>query len=406
MTSPKTHLTVRHGQLPAQFVPAAEIAQRQEAVDGFVIADLIAKEGQIAAITPQADDAALTLDASDCFVLPGFVDVHIHGAAGADVMDASDEGLATMARFLVTCGVTSFLATTMTAPHTATLAAVKTVAAYCSRPQDGARLLGVHLEGPYISPRFPGAQPATAIRPPNLVEFDELAAAGPIRMITLAPEVPGADSLIRTARSQEITVVLGHTNATYEECLAAVELGVSQATHTYNAMSGLHHRRPGTLGAVLSHDDLYAQLIADNIHVHPAGIKILARCKGADRTVLITDAMRAAGMGPGQYDLAGQPVTVANGACRLADGTLAGSILTMEQALRNFMAATGYSLAGAWPVTSRTPACSIGQGHEIGSLAPGHRADLVVLDEQLGVVATVVGGAVAYLREQERLRSR
>lgn len=404
MTNPNPRLHVRHGLLPAQFAPAAEAVQRQAVDAGFVVADLIAEQGQIVAITAQANDRALILDAGDCFVLPGFIDVHIHGAAGADVMDANRAGLATMARFLVTHGVTAFLATTMTAPHAATVAAVKAVAAYCPQQQEGARLLGVHLEGPYISPHFPGAQPATAIRPPNLAEFAELAAAGPVRMITLAPEVPGAETLIRAARSRDITVVLGHTNATYEECLVAVELGVSQATHTYNAMSGLHHRHPGTLGAVLSHDDLYAQLIADNIHVHPAGIKILARCKGSERTVLITDAMRAAGMGPGQYDLAGQTVTVADGACRLADGTLAGSILTMDQALRNFIAATGHSLAEAWPTASRTPACSIGLGHEVGSLAPGHRADLVVLDSQLDVVATVVGGEVVYLREQERLR--
>jgi N-acetylglucosamine-6-phosphate deacetylase len=404
MTNLSSALHVRQGRLPAQFAPAVNAPPDHETETGFVLADLVAAEGRVAAITPQADGVALTLDAGGCYVLPGFVDLHIHGAAGADVMDADPAALATVARFLSTCGVTSFLATTMTAPHGAILAAVAAVAAYGAEPQEGARLLGVHLEGPYISPLFPGAQPAAAIRPPNLAEFAELAGAGPLRMITLAPEVPGADALIRTARSHGLTVVLGHTDATYEECLAAVELGVSQATHTYNAMSGLHHRRPGALGATLSHDSIYAQLIADNIHVHPAGIKILARCKGSERTVLITDAIRATGMGPGHYDLAGQTVTVAEGACRLADGTLAGSILMMDEALRNFMAATGYSLAEAWPTTSRTPACSIGLGREISSLAPGHCADLVLLDPQLAVVATVVGGRVVYLREPERLR--
>jgi N-acetylglucosamine-6-phosphate deacetylase len=404
MTTPDTLLWVREGRLPVPFGPTISAPHTQEAGAGFVVADLLAKGGRVMAITPQADKAGLTLDAQGCYVLPGFVDVHIHGAAGADVMDADPAGLATLARFLATCGVTAFLATTMTAPHDVTVAAVKAVAAYCSQPQEGAHLVGVHLEGPYISPRYPGAQPAAAIRPPNLAELAELVAAGPVRMITLAPEVHGGEALIRAARRHNLTVVLGHTDATYEECLAAVELGVSQATHTYNAMSGLHHRQPGALGATLSHDNLYAQLIADNIHVHPAGIKILARCKGSDRTVLITDAMRAAGMGPGHYDLAGQLVTVADGACRLADGTLAGSILTMDGALRNFITASGWPLAQAWPASSRTPACSIGLGHEIGSLAPGHRADLVVLDQHLTVVATVVGGVVVHLREPERMR--
>jgi N-acetylglucosamine-6-phosphate deacetylase len=275
------------------------------------------------------------------------------------------------------------------------------VAAHASQIQGAARILGVHLEGPYISPHFPGAQPAEHIRPPNLDEFAELMAAGPLRMITLAPEVAGAEALIRRARRQGVTVVLGHTNASYEECATALEWGVSQATHTYNAMSGLHHRRPGALGAVLSLDTIDAQLIADNIHIHPAGIKILARCKGIDRTILITDAIRAAGLGPGEYEFAGQVVTVKGDECRLPDGTLAGSILTMDRALVNFMSASGLSLAEAWPVASRTPARAIGLAREIGTLAPGYRGDLVLLDERLTVVATVVGGEVVFLREGE-----
>jgi N-acetylglucosamine-6-phosphate deacetylase len=222
-------------------------------------------------------------------------------------------------------------------------------------------------------------------------------------MITLAPEVDGAAALIAAARQQGVTVVWGHTNATYEECVLAAKQGVTQATHTYNAMSGLHHRKPGVLGATLTLDQIYAQLIADNIHVHPAAMNVLARCKGVDRTVLITDAMRAAGLPDGEYELGGQPVTVSEGSCRLTDGTLAGSILTMERALVNFMAATGLPLTAAWPATSRTPAQSLGLGQRYGTLTPGYQADLVVLDAALQVVATVVGGQVVYLREPARL---
>ena len=224
-------------------------------------------------------------------------------------------------------------------------------------------------------------------------------------MITLAPEQPGAHELIRIAVKQGVTVVAGHTNATYEEFEAGVDAGVSQATHTYNAMSPLHHRRPGALGAVLSDDRVFAQLIADNIHVHPAAMSILARCKPIERTVLITDAIRAAGMAPGKFDLGGQSVIVKNGSCRLADGTLAGSILTLEIGLSNFVRAAGLSIAEAWPAASRTPAASIGIDGQYGSICAGYGGDLTVLDADLDVVATVVNGMVVYLRDDARLGS-
>jgi N-acetylglucosamine-6-phosphate deacetylase len=362
-----------------------------------------------------ANEAA-TLDASGCTLLPGFIDVHVHGAAGADTMDGDPAALARMARFFAHHGVTAFLPTTMTASAASTLTAVQGVAAAGERPHpNGAAILGVHLEGPFISPRFPGAQAIGDIRPPDLVEFRTLCAAGPVRMITLAPEMPGALDVIEEARSRAIVVVTGHTAATYAECEAGIAAGVSQATHTYNAMSGLHHREPGTLGSILSNDHVYAQLIADNIHVHPAAMKILARCKGMMRTILITDAIRAAGLAPGRYDLGGQEVTVTivatgvggelQGQCRLADGTLAGSVLTMERALANFGAATGLGLAEIWPAASLSAATSLGLDQVRGKLASGYLADLVLLDETGEVAATVVQGRVVYLRDAGRLRA-
>jgi len=285
-------------------------------------------------------------------------------------------------------------------------------AATGARPHpNGAIILGVHLEGPFISPRFPGAQPASFIRPPDLAEFDSLCAAGPVRMITLAPEIPGALALIRKAHAAGIKIVTGHTAATYAECEASIAAGISQATHTYNAMSGLHHREPGTLGSVLSNDYVYAQLIADNIHVHPAAMKILARSKGMARTILITDAIRAVGLPPGRYDLGGQTVTVvaglgnSTGECRLANGTLAGSVLTMERGLTNFSAAAGMSLAESWPTTSLTPAAALGLDQRRGKLESGYLADVTLLDDAGDVVATVIAGRVVYLRDRERLRA-
>ena len=354
-------------------------------------------------VTPDTANVA-RLDATGCTVLPGFIDVHVHGALGADTMDADPAALARMARFAAQHGVTAFLPTTMTADAAATMAAVQAVAAAGTRPhRNGAAILGVHLEGPFISPRFPGAQPAAAIRAPDRAEFDALCAAGPVRMITLAPEMPGALDLIRVARAAGIVVVAGHTAATYAECEAGIAAGVTQATHTYNAMTGLHHREPGTLGSVLSNDQVYAQLIADTIHVHPAAMKILARCKGRARTILITDAMRAVGLPPGRYDLGGQAVTVSGDECRLADGTLAGSVLTLERGLAHFNAATGLAVAETWPTTSLTPATALGLAQTRGKLEAGYLADVTLLDDAGEVMATVVQGRVVYLRDGERL---
>ncbi len=388
---PPLTLTIHDGTVP--YATGAAFAARQVHLAG----------DRIAQIAPDAEpSAALRLDATGCTVLPGLIDVHVHGALGHDTMDADPQALGVMARFFARHGVTSFLPTTMTASRAATREAVAAVAAYCQAPSAGARVLGVHLEGPFISPRFPGAQLSGEIRPPDVAEFTEMADTGPVRMITLAPEQPGAEAVIAAARARGVMVVAGHTAATYDECEAAIRQGVSQATHTYNAMTGLHHRQPGTLGSVLTNDTVYAQLIADNIHVHPAAMQILARCKGVARTVLITDAMRAAGLSPGRYELGGQPVTVANGECRLDDGTLAGSVLTLEVGLANFLAATGLDLAAGWPAASRTPAESLGLTGA-GRMESGGWADLVLLDPDLAVVATVVAGQVVYLRDPDRL---
>jgi len=408
----RTHqpLHIHHATVPTNAL-SATVAGAAVDRPAYMLVDLTIVNGQIQQIAPTGQvstdlpvDAQL-LDASGCTLLPGFVDLHVHGGAGHDTMDATPEALIEMARFFAQQGVTSFLPTTITAPHAEILRAVANVAAtqaaFAEEPWPGARILGVHLEGPYISPKFPGAQPAAHIRPPNPAELAELCAAGPVRMLTLAPEEAGADALIDLARRQGVTLVWGHTNATYEICQWAAAQGVTQATHTYNAMSGLHHRHPGTLGATLAIDSIAAQLIADTIHVHPAAMKILARCKGVEQTILITDAMRAAGLPDGEYDLGGQMVTVAEGSCRLSDGTLAGSILTMASALTHFLAATGLTLAEAWPVSSQSALRSLHAGHrgDLGDGAPigvGKIADLVLLDEQLAVVTTIRDGFRIY----------
>jgi N-acetylglucosamine-6-phosphate deacetylase len=327
---------------------------------------------------------------------PGFVDVHIHGIGGHDTMDATPQAIAAMSRQLAEYGVTSFLPTTVTAPHDDLLRQVRNVADAMARPPAGARPLGVHLEGPYISAEKRGAQPTDSLRLPDSAELETYLSAGPVKIITLAPELPGAEALVRRAVAQGVRASLGHTTADYDQVRAALSWGISHASHTFNAMSGLHHRRPGAAGAVLTCDQLYAEIIADFVHTHPAIVDLVVRAKGVARTVLVSDAMRAAGLPDGQYALGSHTVTVRDGAPRLADGTLAGSRLTLDQALRNVINVTGLTLAEALPMATSVPAAAIGLADTLGALVPGHRADVVLLDAKQHVTLTLVGGQVVY----------
>jgi len=339
---------------------------------------------------------ATIIDAAGRTIAPGFVDIHVHGGAGHDTMDATPQAIQGMAEFFASHGVTGFLPTTVTAPKEAILAAIEN-AALCQRePTGGAQVLGVHVEGPYISPSMPGAQPVQYIRPADPDEYREFFAWGNIRLITLAPEIPENRELIAYAVEHGATVAVGHSAASYDEVLAAVRLGLSHSIHTFNGMGGLHHREPGTVGAVLTCDEITAEVIADNIHIHPAVIKLLVRAKGVERTVLMTDAIRAAGMPDGTYELGGQRVTVKEGVARIATGSLAGSTLTMDRAVRNAMTAADLPLAEALRMASHNPARVIGMEGEKGSLEPGKDADIILLDDELRVVLTMVGGQVVY----------
>ena len=336
-------------------------------------------------------------DAGGLILLPGFIDIHVHGAMGADVMDGSLEGLREMALFFAKHGVTGFLPTTLTAAHDQTLAALESIKAQMYLPYTGAEILGAHLEGPYLNIEQSGAQNKSQIRRAARAEAMAYLDMDVIRLLALAPEFEENHWLIKECVMRGITVSAAHTNATYIQMLEGISNGISQTTHTFNAMTGLHHRDPGVVGAALESDYIRCELIADNIHVHPATMNALWRAKGTDRIILISDAIRAAGMPDGMYKLGEYDVKVADGRAMLSTGTsLAGSILTMEQALFNFMLATGQPLEAIWPVASLNPARAIHLAHRKGSIEIGKDADLILVDQDIHVQLTVVGGEVVF----------
>jgi len=319
------------------------------------------------------------------------IDLHVHGGLGADTMDFSQEAWDRICRFFASRGVTSFLLTTGAASREALNEVINTFQGY-QPPQDGAVPLGIHLEGPYLSSQKPGVQPLKHLRNPEPEEYLNWFESGAVRLMTTAPELPGALEMIRSGRERGVFFAAGHTTASYEQILEAVEIGLNQVSHTFNAMEALHHRRPGALGAALSDDRIYTQVIPDGVHLHPAAVKILMRSKGSGRTILITDAMRAAGLENGQYELLGQEIEVVDGEARTRGGALAGSVLTMDQGLRNVLQFSGVALSLGIAMASETPAKALSLYPERGALKVGSRADLMILDVDINIVSVIVGG--------------
>ncbi|MEK4029629.1 N-acetylglucosamine-6-phosphate deacetylase [Pseudobacillus sp. FSL P4-0506] len=337
----------------------------------------------------------------DSLIIPGAVDIHIHGAGGADAMDATEQCLQTISSELPKEGTTSFLATTMTQSQDAIQKAIQNAGTFRPDRPGYSEMVGIHLEGPFISKKHPGAQPKEAIMLPDASLFDQWQqmANGRIRLVTMAPEEPGAISFVQSLVHSGITVSAGHTDATYEQLLEAECAGVKHVTHLYNGMRGMHHREPGTAGGALLIDSLFIEMIVDGIHIHPEMVRLAFRQKTADKTVLITDAMRAKGLKDGQYELGGQPVAVEGGKATLADGTLAGSTLTMNQAIKNMMSYTGCSIRDIIKMTAENPARQIGIFDRKGSIALGKDADLVVYNKDLDIQWTICRGETAFLQE-------
>jgi N-acetylglucosamine-6-phosphate deacetylase len=345
---------------------------------------------------PGTEAGADVLPADGLVAMPGFIDLHVHGAVGAEVMDADPEGLVRMAQFFAGHGVTAWLPSTLTASGPDTERALEAVRAVAGPVDGGATILGAYLEGPYLNPAKAGAQDPAQIRPADRAEAARLLDPGVARMLVLAPEIEENRWLIAEAVARGVTVSAGHSDATYDQAVQAVEDGVGHVTHAFNAMRPLGHREPGLLGAALTLPQLRCELIADNVHVHPAVMRLLFAAKGPAGVVLVSDALRATGLPEGAYTMGGRPVFAMDGSIRLADGTLAGSLLTLDRALHNLQAATGRPLAELWPAASRNAAQAIGVDDAKGSLEPGKDADLVLLDPALKVVVTVADGAVVH----------
>lgn len=386
---PRYKLVINAGEIITPF---------QVYYDSVVAVD---SSGMISYVGPRNEfsgDGKEIIDAGEEIVAPGFIDIHIHGANGADVIEGKIESIEKIARFVIRHGVTGFYPTTVTSPLEMIKKSITSTVKAIERSVKGARILGMHLEGPFVSLEKAGAQDKRYILKPSRELIDELLTLGKgyIKRVTLAPEIDGALEAIKYLREKGVVVAMGHTNATYEEAIRAIEAGATVANHIYNQMRRFHHRDPGILGAVLTRDDVYAEIIIDDVHHHYAAREIVMRCKGTDKVALITDSIMATGLPDGEYMLGAQKIIIKNGISRLPDGTLAGSTLTLDEAVKNTVKHLNVSLRDAIKMATYVPARIMGIDKVLGSIKVGKLGDLVILDKKLNVQKTIINGEIIY----------
>ncbi|MCA1055664.1 N-acetylglucosamine-6-phosphate deacetylase [Rossellomorea aquimaris] len=372
---------------------------------GFIkiVDGVISEVGDMNDLQHDEDFRDITLP-QNAIVIPGMIDVHIHGVNGADTMDATKEALDTIVSTLPREGTTSFLATTITESTEKIEAALASTGTYIEENQKAgkAEILGIHLEGPFINSGKAGAQPINHIARPSVELFGQWqkTSRNHIKLVTLAPEMDKGHELIGHLQRDGIVASAGHSNATYDEMCNAIHHGLTHVTHVFNQMSGFHHREPGVVGAAFNRDELMVELISDGIHVRPEVVKIAFQQITDERMILITDSMRAKCLKNGQYDLGGQTVTVKDGKALLDEDTLAGSVLKMDAAFRNIQEYSGCSFQEAVKITSENPARQLGVFDRKGSIDRNKDADLVILDDKLEVYMTICKGQIAYVREE------
>lgn len=362
----------------------------------FLKGDIAVEDGRIFSIGALAGKhgGCENYDMNGYKIVPGFIDIHTHGALGYDVMTASPIQLRGLSKFLVQNGVTSFLPTTITADMAAIKSALENIKTASAMDDMGASILGVHIEGPYINSKQKGCHEVSLIKPPEITEYEAFRSVLGDNLklrITVAPEIPGAMEFIRYVSSRGDSITIGHTDADSKTVLEAVDNGAVSFTHLFNAMKGIHHREPGTVGAALS-GDAYVELICDGIHLHPEIIKMVHKTKGIDKILLVTDAMNATGLGDGYYEFGGFTIKVADGIARQGDGTLAGSTLTLMKAVKNMMRFTGIAFEEAVRMATINPARAIGMDDLTGSIELGKLADFVIVNDDLNIVAVFSKG--------------
>ena len=339
------------------------------------------------------------IDGKNGFLAPGFIDIHNHGNSGYDFMDSTEEAIDNIGKFHLKNGVTSFLGTIITSSYEDMKNAIKNIADYENK-KDNSQIIGIHLEGPFFAMEKKGAQPPEYIKGPNLEEIKELEmlSKGMLKVVSLAPELEGASPVIRYLKSKNVVPAMAHSNGTFEEAKKGVNEGITLANHLYNGMRSFSHREPGIIGVSLTDDRVYCEIIYDGIHLHDASVEVALRTKGIGKVILVSDAMRAAGLQDGEYELGGQKVFVENGAARLESGALAGSTLNLRDAVYNMVYKKNTTIHEAVRMASLNPAKVIGIDDRKGSLEVGKDADLILFDKDINILASIVGGNTIWLK--------
>ncbi len=370
-----------------------KIISPYEVLHGFGIK---IKDGKIVDLNLEhllEDTGQEVIDGGGNYLSPGFIDIHNHGNSGYDVMDTTEQALDKMGEFHLSNGVTSYLGTIITSSYDDMMRAIENIVDYKNKANIS-NLLGIHLEGPFFDIGKKGAQPEEFIKLPDIDDIENMLelSKGKLKMLSLAPELKGALEIIEKLKNNNVAVAMAHTNSTFESAKKAIDHGITIATHLYNGMRSFNHREPGVIGASLTDDRVYCELIYDRIHLHDAAVNIALKMKGFDKIILVSDAMMAAGLEDGEYQLGNQKVYVKEGAARLASGNLAGSTLNLQEAVYNMVKFLDLPIHEVVKMATLNPAKAINMVREIGSIRVGKRADLIIFDDNIEIKHAIVGG--------------